>query len=309
MTETKLSLQRREALQCLGLVGVGAMFVLNGGGAAAAGKAGSGYASASSEALTFIQISDTHIGFAKPANPDPAETLRETVGLIKALPKQPSFIIHTGDITHLATPEQFDQAQAILAELNLPIHFVPGEHDIVDGQDAGPYIRRFAPNSRGDGWYSFDAGGAHFVALVNVVRLGDKGMGTLGADQLAWLKKDLARIPSSTPVVVFTHFPLWQLYPDWGWGTEDGATAIGMLGKFEAVTVLNGHIHQVQSAKQGRISFSTALSTAFPQPAPGDGPGPGPLFVPPAELHKHIGYRSVARGKHGAATLSDTTLG
>lgn len=291
---------RREALQCLGWAGTGALYTLSGGIAtsltldqAMATPYGHGARPAAVKPFTFLQISDTHIGFSKPANPDPAGTLKETIAKIKALPVQPDFLVHTGDVTHLARPEQFDTAQQLLGEIGLPIHFVPGEHDMVDGNDPRPFIARLAPGSKGNGWYSFDANGVHFVALVNVVQLGNKGMGTLGADQLTWIQTDLAGLSASTPIVVLSHFPLWALFPDWGWGTEDGMAALALLRRFGSVTALNGHIHQIQRKVEGHMSFHAARSTAYPQPAPGVGPGPGPLVVPPEQLRSAIGLSSL----------------
>jgi len=293
-------LGRRQALKCLGWAGTGALYALNGGIAtsltldqAVAGVPPGQSQATTTATFTFLQISDTHVGFAKAANPDPVATLRETVAKIRALPVQPDFLVHTGDISHLAKTEQFDLAQQVLGEIGLPIHFVPGEHDLVDGNDPRPFIARFAPEATGDGWYSFDVKGVHFVALVNVVQLGSKGMGTLGAEQLAWLKEDLAGLSSSTPIVVLSHFPLWALYPDWGWGTEDGATALALLRRFGSVTALNGHVHQVQRKVEGHMSFHAARSTAYPQPAPGVGPGPGPLVVPPEQLRSQIGISTL----------------
>jgi len=259
--------------------------------------------------LRFVQISDSHIGFKKPANPDPLGTLKETIAHIRAMPVRPSFVLHTGDITHLASPEQFDIAQTALAEIGVPVHFIPGEHDILGGTDPRPYLGRFGAKTKGDGWYSFDAGGAHFVALVNVVRLGDHGQGTLGADQVAWLTDDVAGLASSTPIIVFSHFPMWALYPEWGWGTVDSLAALAALKRFGSVTLLNGHVHQVQQKIEGRMTFHTARSTAYPQPAPGIGPGPGPLTLPAEQLRAAIGLRSVAR-RAGSRALAvvDTPL-
>ena len=296
-------LARRGLLKCMAWAGSGMVWSFSGGVAASSLLGAGAAAAAPVSGLSFVQISDSHIGFKKPANPDPVATLRETVAKIRALPVKPDFVLHTGDITHLATPEQFDTAQQVLAELGLPMHFVPGEHDIVGGTDPALYRQRFAPDSKGDGWYSFDAGGAHFIALVNVVTLGDRGMGTLGAAQLAWLKDDVSSLSASTPVVVFSHFPLWALYPDWGWGTADSAEALNTLSRFGSVTVLNGHIHQVQQKIEGGVTFHTARSTAYPQPAPGEGAGPGPLVVPPEQLHGVIGLTEV-RLQAGPAPLA-----
>lgn len=305
MAANEQGVRRREALRCLGWAGTGALYTLSGGIATSLtldqalatpygpDRLSLGAKPAVVKAFSFLQISDTHIGFSKPANPDPAGTLRETIARIKALPMQPDFLVHTGDVTHLAKPEQFDLAQQLLGEIGLPIHFVPGEHDMVDGNDPRAFIARLAPGSKGNGWYSFNANGVHFIALVNVVQLGSKGMGTLGADQLAWLQSDLAGLSASTPIVVLSHFPLWSLFPDWGWGTEDGMAALALLRRFGSVTALNGHIHQIQRKVEGHMSFHAGRSTAYPQPAPGVGPGPGPLVVPPEQLHSAIGLSSL----------------
>jgi Icc protein len=298
---------RRGLLKCMAWAGTGVVWTL-GGGLASSALITSAQA-ATGKSLSFVQISDSHIGFKKPANPDPLATLRETIAKIRALPTPPAFVLHTGDITHLATPEQFDTAQSALSELGLPIHFVPGEHDIVDGANPRPYLDRFGAGAKGDGWYSFDVGGAHFIGLVNVVRLGDKGMGTLGDAQIAWLKDDVAHLSSSTPIIVFSHFPLWALYPDWGWGTADALAAFQVLNRFGSVTVLNGHIHQIQQKVEGAMTFHTARSTAYPQPAPGEGAGPGPLLAPAGQLRSAIGLTSVTISQSGGPlALIDSTL-
>lgn len=294
---------RRGVLKCMAWAGTGVLWTLGGGIASSALITDAEAKTATGRALNFVQISDSHIGFNKPANPDPLSTLRETIAHIRALPVRPSFVLHTGDITHLATPEQFDTAQAALSELGLPIHFVPGEHDIVGGTDPRAYLDRLGAGARGDGWYSFDVGGAHFIALVNVVHLGDHGMGSLGDDQIAWLKDDTAHLSASTPIIVFAHFPMWALYPDWGWGTADAAAALTALRRFGSVTVLNGHIHQVQQSIEGAMTFHTARSTAYPQPAPGVGVGPGPLALPAEQLRSAIGLRTVTR-RQGAGSLA-----
>lgn len=303
---------RRGFLECMGWAGTGALYTLSGGIAASVSLETALAAplnAAKVKPFSFVQISDTHIGFKKPANPDPLGTLRETIAKIKALPVQPDFVLHTGDITHLATPEQFDIAQSALSEIKVPIYFVPGEHDILDGTNPQPFLDRFGKGSKGEGWYSFDANGVHFIGLINVVHLGDMGQGTLGADQIKWLRDDVAHLSASTPIVVMSHFPLWSLRPDWGWGTVDGAVALAALKRFGSVTVLNGHIHQVQQKIEGHIIFHSARSTAYPQPAPGVGAGPGPLLVPPEQLRSMIGLRSVqVRQNAGPLALIDTTL-
>lgn len=292
-----------------GLAGGGAGLVWTLAGGVGATSALLGEAEARTTGLSFVQISDSHIGFRKPANPDPLGTLRETLARIKALKTPPAFVLHTGDVTHLGTPDQFDLAQQTFAEIGLPMHFVPGEHDIVDGTDPKPFLARFGhASAKGDGWYSFDAGGAHFIGLVNVVRLGDRGQGTLGADQIAWLKEDVAALPRSTPIVAFAHFPLWPLYPDWGWGTEDGPAALAELARFGSVTVLNGHIHQIQTASLRGAAFHTARSTAYPQPAPGQGAGPGPLALPAGQLRGAIGLTAARLAGRRPLALDDQTL-
>lgn len=313
MNEMELGeIDRRGLLQCMGWAGTGALYALSGGVAYSRALGGVHAAMPSHSAtsgVSFVQISDTHIGFNRPANPDPLATLRETIAKVRALPVQPAFVLHTGDITHLATPEQFDTAQQLLSELALPIHFVPGEHDIVDGTNPQPYLNRFGHGSRGNGWYSFDINGAHFIGLVNVLQLGNRGMGTLGADQIAWLRDDVSHLSSSTPIIVFSHFPMWALYPDWGWGTADAAAALVALRRFGSVTVLNGHIHQVQQRVEGHVTFHTARSTAYPQPAPGVGPGPGPMLVPPERLRSALGVTSVnVRQAAGPLAIIDATL-
>ena len=291
----KDGVDRRGMLECMGWAGTGALFTLSGGLATSVALEGAqaAYGTGKQIGLNFLQISDTHIGFKKPANPDVIGTLKETIAKVKALPVQPDFIVHTGDITHLATPEQFDTAQQLLSELNLPIHFIPGEHDILDLTNAQPYLDRFGKGTKGSVWYSFDAKGVHFIALINVLALANKGMGSLGAEQLAWLKDDVAHLSSSTPIVLLSHFPLWPLFTEWGWGTADGPQALALLKRFASVTALNGHIHQIQRKVEGHMMFHSARSTAYPQPAPGVGPGPGPLVVPSEQLRSYIGISTL----------------
>lgn len=302
-------LHRRNLLQCGAWLGSGVVWTLARGALAGGLLDGQAPAAQTARGLSFVQISDTHIGFKKPANPDPVGTLKQTLAHIRALPRRPDFVLHTGDVTHLASPEQFDLAQSLLSELGVPVVFTPGEHDIADGVDPRPFLARFGKGALGEGWRSFDIGGAHFVGLVNAVRLGEGGQGTLGEAQLAWLKSDLAPLRASTPVVVYAHFPLWGLYPQWGWGTQDGEQALALLRRFGSVTVLNGHVHQVQQKIEGTVTFHTARSTAYPQPAPGEGAGPGPLLVAPEDLPKRIGLTSVTR-RPGLAPLAlvDATL-
>jgi len=266
-----------------------------------------GEAEAATEGLAFVQISDTHIGFNKPANPDTKATMTAAVQHIAALPTKPAFLIHTGDITHLSKPEEFDTAGEIIKGARNEVYHVPGEHDWLDGGDG--FRQRFGQGTKGDGWYSFNAGGVHFIALVNVVNFKAGSLTSLGADQIAWLKDDVSGVSSSTPIVVFTHIPLWAVYPAWGWGTADSAEALSNLKRFGSVTVLNGHIHQVLQKVEGNVTFHTAMSTAYPQPAPGKAASPGPLKVPADKLRSVLGIREVTYVEDKEAlALTDKTL-
>jgi len=259
----------------------------------------------------FVQISDTHIGFNKDANPDVNGTLSKLLEQVNALPQQPALVLHTGDISHLSKPDEFDTAQSLLSQLKVrELHTVPGEHDVMDSQPGAEYFQRFDKVSGGKGYYSFDTQGVHFVALNNVVGVKPGGLAVLGPEQLAWVKNDLKGRSASTPLVVFAHMPLWTIYQDWGWGTGDAAGLAEELKRFGAVTVLNGHIHQIVQKVEGHITYHTARSTAFPQPQAGNGPGPGPLKVAPEELPHMLGVTSVTiTGHPSSLALTDTTLG
>jgi 3',5'-cyclic AMP phosphodiesterase CpdA len=262
-------------------------------------------------ALTFVQISDSHIGFDKPANPNVNGTLEEAMAKVKALPAKPAFMIHTGDITHLSKPKEFDDADRIIGTSGLDVHYVPGEHDVID-EEVKLYRERYGRNAKGTGWYSFDQDGVHFVGLVNVMNLQAGKLGVLGEEQLAWLADDLRGKSASTPIVVFAHIPLWVVYEQWGWGTEDGGRALELLKRFGSVTMLNGHIHQVMQKVEGNVTFHTARSTAFPQPAPGTAPSPGPLKVPDDKLRSMmLGIASVTfkRGDQRLAIVDSPLQG
>jgi len=298
---------RRGALRCLG-VGAGTLFTLSSGvfGAIDLSEAATRKQTATP---LFVQISDTHIGFNKDANPDVVGTLNKSVDYINALSQQPAFAIHTGDITHLSKAEEFDQAQQLLKRLRVSeIHAVPGEHDVTDGPGK-EFFNRYGKPSNNRGYYAFDAAGVHFIALVNVMSFKAGGLGALGDDQLAWVKNDLAGRSASQPMVVFAHMPLWTIYEPWGWGTAEGDQIAAMLARFGSVTVLNGHIHQIVQKVEGNITFHTARSTAYPQPSAGTGPGPGPLKVPADQLSKMLGVTTVKLiRKHGPLSLADSTL-
>jgi 3',5'-cyclic AMP phosphodiesterase CpdA len=284
-------LNRRRVLECMTWVGTGVLWTISGGVPHSLGIMGEANAQTAS-GLTFLQISDSHVGFDKPANPNALGTLEEAIKKVNALPAKPSFMIHTGDISHLSKPSEFDDADRIISQTRLDVHYVPGEHDFLD-PDQKLYLDRYGRGTKGSGWYSFDANGVHFIGVVNVVDLKAGGLGNLGNDQLAWLEADLKGRSASTPIVIFAHIPLWTVYPEWGWGTEDGAQALSYLKPFGSVTVLNGHIHQVMQKVEGNVTFHTARSTAFPQPAPGQAPAPGPMKVPDDKLRGMLGIANV----------------
>ena len=298
---------RRDALKCLG-VGACTLFTLSSGVFGAMDLAQAATAKQVGTPL-FLQISDTHIGFNKEANPDVIGTLNKSIDLVNALPQQPAFAIHTGDVSHLSKAEEFDNAQQLLKRLRVSeIHAVPGEHDVTDGPGT-EFFARWGKPSNNKGYYSFDASGVHFVALVNVMNFKAGGLGALGDEQLAWLKNDLAARPASQPVVVFAHMPLWTIYAPWGWGTAEGDAITALLRRFGSVTVLNGHIHQIVQKVEGNITFHTARSTAYPQPTAGNGPGPGPLKVPSDQLTKMLGVSNVSVERStGPLSISAFTL-
>jgi 3',5'-cyclic AMP phosphodiesterase CpdA len=298
---------RRRVLECMTWAGTGVLWTISGGVPRSLGIVGEARAQATG-GLTFLQISDSHMGFDRPANPNVNSTLEVAIDKIKALPVKPSFMIHTGDITHLSKVAEFDDADRIISQARLDVHYVPGEHDILD-EGVKLYRDRYGRGAKGAGWYSFDANGVHFVGLVNVVDLKAGGLGNLGGEQLAWLEADLKDRTASTPVVVFAHIPLWAVYPQWGWGTDDGARALEFLKRFGSVTVLNGHIHQVMQKVEGNVAFHTANSTAFPQPAPGSAPSPGPMKVDDNKLRSVLGIRNITfRPGQQRLAIVDTPL-
>jgi 3',5'-cyclic AMP phosphodiesterase CpdA len=288
----KDGVDRRGFLKCMAWAGTGVLWTITGGILRSQTLSSIPEPPAGAD-LSFVQISDSHIGFNKEANKDVAATLREAVARINALPHSPSFMLHTGDLTHLAEAEEFDTLDQILKESKTrQVFYVPGEHDILN-DNGKQYRERFGKGTKGAGWHSFDQKGVHFVGLVNVTDIKEGGLGVLGREQLDWLKDDLKAYSSSTPIVVFAHIPLWTIYPRWGWGTEDSEQALGYLKRFGSVTVLNGHIHQIIQKVEGNITFHTAMSTAFPQPQPGTAPKPGPMKVPTEKLRSVLGVTSV----------------
>jgi Icc protein len=307
-------IDRRGFLKCMAWAGTGVLWTVSGGvlasrvlGAAADATTKTTIAKPGVD-FTFAQISDSHIGFNKDANKDVIGTLQKAIAKLNALPDPPDFILHTGDLTHLSEAEEFDALDQNLKSIKTgQIFYVPGEHDVISDNGA-QYRERFGKNSLGAGWYSFDRNGVHFVGLVNVINIKEGGLGILGPDQLDWLRKDLEPLSASTPIVVFAHIPLWAVYPQWGWGTDDAEQALGFLRRFGSVTVLNGHIHQTVRKVEGNITFHTAMSTAFPQPAPGSAPKPGPMKVEADRLSSVLGITDVhyVEGKHSLAVVDST---
>ena len=291
MTDHDEGVSRRKALECMTWVGTGVLWTISGGVPHSLGLIDQAIAKEAS-GLTFLQISDSHMGFDKPANPNAKGTLEEAIERIKAIQTKPAFMIHTGDITHLSKELEFDDAEKIISQAKLDVHYVPGEHDVID-PEIKLYKERYGRGAKGPGYYSFDANGVHFIGLVNVANLKGGGMGSLGDEQLEWMEDDLKGRSASTPIVVFAHIPLWAVYPEWGWGTEDSGRALAYMKRFGSVTVLNGHIHQVMQKVEGNVTFHTARSTAFPQPAPGTAPSPGPMKVPEDKLRTLLGTASV----------------
>jgi len=297
---------RRGALKCLAFGGAGTLFTLSGGILTPMALSSKAFAQGAGTPL-FLQISDTHIGFNKEANPDVAGTLKETIALANAMKMRPALTIHTGDITHLSRAAEFDTALQLMSDLKAgELHTVPGEHDVTDGMGA-EYFARFGKASDNRGYYSFDHQGVHFVGLVNVMNFKPNGLGGFGDDQLAWLKADLEARSSSTPIVIFAHMPMWTILESWGWGTGDAEVALSYLRRFGSVTILNGHIHQIVQKVEGNITFHTARSTAYPQPQAGQGDGPGPLTVPAGQLKHMLGITNIRLERHHLA-LNDTTL-
>ncbi|MFI4888912.1 MAG: metallophosphoesterase family protein [Steroidobacterales bacterium] len=314
MSEDRSLLSRRNALKCMAYGGAGTLFMLAGGVftpidlAMARAFDESKGRKASGKPL-FVQISDTHIGFRKDANPDVNGTLTQSIDIVNGMSEQPALIIHTGDITHLSKPAEFDMAQQLLSGLRTTeLHTVPGEHDTTDAT-VTEYFNRFGKASDNRGYYSFDHAGVHFLALVNVLQFKAGGLGTLGQDQLAWIAADLKGRSASTPIVVFAHMPLWTIYEPWGWGTGDADQLLALLRRFGSVTVLNGHIHQIVQKVEGNVTFHTARSTAYPQPLAGEGSGPGPLKVAAVMLPTMLGVTSVNIVKHPRSLIvNDTAL-
>ena len=306
----KDGVDRRGFLKCMAWAGTGVLCVMQGGvlKSYSMSQMSQMGGKAPGAELSFVQISDSHMGFNKAANPDVVGTLKAAIDKINGLSTTPEFLLHTGDISHLSKPEEFDTVDQILKSATpRDVFFVPGEHDMLN-DDGKQYLDRYGKGAKGAGWYSFDKKGVHFIGLVNVLNLKAGGLGTLGAEQLEWMEDDVKHQKHSTPIVVFAHIPLWSVYPEWGWGTEDSAQALAYLKKFGSVTVLNGHIHQTMQKVEGNVTFHTAASTAFPQPQPGKADSPGPMKVPAEQLKSLLGITDVnyVRGQHALAVVDST---
>jgi Icc protein len=297
---------RRHALECMLWAGGGVLWTVAGG---VPRSRLIGTAEAAETGLSFVQISDSHIGFKNEPNTDTPGTLRDAVALVREKKGNATLMIHTGDVSHLSRDDQFDTAEQVIKGAGMDTHFVPGEHDVLvdDGKN---FFARFTKGSKEGGWYSFDQQGVHFIGLNNVQNLKAGGLGNLGANQIAFVEQDLRGRSASQPIVVFAHIPLWTVYEQWGWGTDDGAQVLALLKRFGSVTVLNGHIHQVMQKVEGNVAFHTARSTAFPQPAPGTAPSPGPMKVPANQLRGMLGIATVAEIRNPThLAIVDTPLG
>jgi 3',5'-cyclic AMP phosphodiesterase CpdA len=294
--QTEHGMTRRQLMRHAGWFGAAVVLTVAGGEvisrvADAHDTAANAATAQDAGALHFVQVSDSHIGFAGPANTDVTGSFTRAINQINQLGVRPDFVMHTGDLTHLSTPAQFDQVHQMMSGLATGRVFtVPGEHDSVG--DAGKaYRQRFGAGTTGDGWYSFDTHGVHFIALVNTLSL--EKLGHLGNEQIDFVRKDLAGLKSDTPIVVFSHIPLFAMYPKWGWSTDDALQVISMLRRFSSVTCLNGHVHQLFSKTDGNITFHSATTTAYPLPKPGVGPAPVPQVLPARSLKDALGIRTV----------------
>jgi hypothetical protein len=300
---------RRDFMECAGWIGTGMLWRMVAGVPATVGLIGSAEAQTEQEGYTFLQMSDNHMGFKAGPYQDVPGTLRAAIAKAKALPQRPALMLHTGDISHFATVEQFEAADEINATLGLDIHHIPGEHDMLDpGKKL--FLARYGKNTKGDGWYSFDDHGVHFIALINVMHMGPDGQWLLGPEQIAWLKDDLSGVQDSTPIIVLAHVPLWTVYAKWGWGTGDATAITPLFRRFGSVTFLNGHIHQIVQKVEGNIAFHTARSTAFPQPVGGTAPHEGPIMtIAAGEVGEYLGITTATlHNSQERLAVTDITL-
>ena len=253
-------------------------------------------------ALRFVQISGSHLGFHGPANTDVTGSFSRAIDQVNALGFRPEFVMHTGDLTHLSTPAQFDQVRQMRGGLRTgqvftvpgahdgQVFTVPGAHDSVD--DHGQkYRATFGTGTHGDGWYSFDVKIVHVIALLNTLAL--EKLGHLGTDQLEFVRKDVAGLSSDTPIVVFSRIPLFAMYPAWGWGPDDATRALSYLRRFSSVTCLNHYLHPLFTKTEGNVTFYSATTTAYSLPHPRQGPGPIPVTLPAGQLGAALGICDV----------------
>lgn len=248
-------------------------------------------AAADANTLRFVQVSDSHIGFKGPANTDVTDSFGRAIDQVNGLGLRPNFVMHTGDLTHLSTPAQFDQVRQMLTGMRTERVFtVPGEHDSV-GDHGRAYRTTFGEGTLGDGWYSFDTHGVHFIALVNTLSL--EKLGHLGQEQIDFVRKDVAGLSSDTPIVLFSHIPLFAMFPKWGWSTDDSLQVLNLLKRFSSVTALNGHVHQLFTRTEGNVTFHSATTTAYPLPKPGMAAAPTPQVLPARQLQAALGIRTV----------------
>ncbi|HET9751584.1 MAG TPA: metallophosphoesterase [Myxococcales bacterium] len=292
-------IRRREFLQLLGLGG--AVFASGLSGSSAAAERGAG---GRADDFFFVQLSDTHWGFSGPPNPEAANTLRQAVQAVNALPAQPDFVVFTGDLTHTTDDDaerrrRMSEFTHIVKGLRAPVHrYMPGEHDA--SLDAGKaFIEHFGPTH-----YSFEHKGIHFAVLDNV----SDPQAAIGDAQLDWLLSDLRPLRREAPIVVFTHRPLFDLAPQWDWATRDGAKAIDLLQHWKNVTVFYGHIHQEHHFRTGEIAHHAAKSLIFPLPPPLSQPKRQPLPWDPAHPRRGLGFREIRADQSRALTLKEDSL-
>ena len=304
---TESGMNRRQLLRHGAWFGGAVVLAVGGGAVVSSVVADSHSALDDPNALLFAQISDSHLGFTGPANTDVTKSFAAAIDKLNALPRRPAFVMHTGDLTHLATPAQFDQVKQMMTGIKTGQTFVvPGEHDSID--DSGQkYRAAFGSGTQGDGWFSFDIQGVHVIGLVNTISL--EKLGHLGTDQIDFVRRDTAHLPADTPIVVFSHIPLFAMYPAWGWGTDDAMQVLALLRRFSSVTCLNGHVHQLFTKTEGNITFHSATTTAYPLPKPGRAAAPAPVTLPAGRLHDALGIRTVThvRGAHHLA-ITDSKL-
>jgi 3',5'-cyclic AMP phosphodiesterase CpdA len=280
---------RRDVLRLLGVGGV--VF-----SSALAGAAQKKRRSGVDADFFFLQLSDTHWGYSGPANPEADLTLGTAIQTINGVATRPDFIVFTGDLTHTTDDvgvrhKRMTEFKRIVSGLEVKdLRLMPGEHDASLDRGAA-YQQHFGPTH-----YAFDHKGVHFVALDNV----SQGKPVVGSEQIAWLKKDVSRFSKTTPIVVFTHRPLFDLAPEWEWFTGDGDDVMGVLEPFEEVTVLYGHIHRKHDQVIGRARHHAARSLIFAFPDPALGVDKKPVAFDKEKPFANLGVREVRAGSKGS---------